>query len=324
MHQKITFRRGLPANFESKHLPLFQDALEGSFDREHAVMVKNSMILQDTVFAPGEFKFYSRHTHRSNLGFPQFSKRVANSMVKSWKRIPQGIWVIDEWSANYFHWITDSLPRVWEGIQWKPDAPVILPDSYRQIPYVEDSLKLAGVEVLFFKSSQNLWIDQLIVTARTATFPNFDIPLTLKSRNIFRLNSDKLPFRKVYLSRKRASKRKILNELDLELMLIKRDFELLSGDDLSLSDQIRLMSETKLLVGLHGAALTNMLFMPDGSKVVEFRNESDVNNHCYFNLASTLDIPYYYTVNPSTNPDTVIADFTIDLVKLGAVLDEIG
>ncbi|MFC3416102.1 glycosyltransferase family 61 protein [Algoriphagus hitonicola] len=244
-------------------------------------------------------------------------------MVKSWKRVPHGIWVIDEWSANYFHWITDCLPRVWEGIRWTPGAPVILPDSYRQISYVEDSLKLAGVKVLFFKSSQNLWIDQLIVTARTATFPNFDVELTLKSRKIFRQNPDKSPFRKVYLSRKRASKRKILNELDLELMLIKRDFELVSGDDLSLEDQIKLMSETKLLVGIHGAALTNMLFLPDGAKVLEFRNESDVNNHCYFNLASALGIPYYYTVNSSNNADSVVADFTIDLDKLGAVLDKI-
>lgn len=231
------------------------------------------------------------------------------------------MWVIDEWSANYFHWMTDCLPRIWEGMERDPGCPVILPESYRSLSYVVQSLEILKIKVEFFKSRENLLVDNLILTARTATFPNFNPPLAQKTRQILGIKSAKAPFRKIYVSRKLASKRKAHNEVDVELLLRKRGVEIIYAEQLSVKQQIELMAETELLICLHGAALSNMLFLQERAKVLELRNIGDSKTQCYFNLASALELQYYYTLNQGDHKDSIMTDFTIDLNALEATLD---
>lgn len=76
----------------------------------------------------------------------------------------------------------------------------------------------------------------------------------------------------VVFVRRRQSDRSIINEYELLL-----DLEKMTGirivhvylEDLSLADQVDLMSRTKLLIATHGAALTHILFLPKGSYVLE-------------------------------------------------------
>ena len=237
-----------------------------AFERLFPVHLKHVWILQDTVFSPGEFKFYASHTHIADLGGLQFAKRAALCFTKSWRKLPKGIWVIDEWSANYFHWMTDCLPRIWEGREREPEAPIIVPESFRSLDFVTQSLDLLKIPIAYFKSRENLRVDTLILTARTATFPNFLPSLAQKTRAKLAANPTKSPWKNVYVSRKLAPKRKAHNELEVELMLRKRGFEIVYAQQLSVKEQIDLMAETKLLVCLHGAPLTNMLFLPKESK----------------------------------------------------------
>ncbi len=324
MRQEITVQRPLPVNLESKDLPLFQDSLEVSFARKFPIHLKNVWVLQDTVFAPGELKFYSQFTHVAGLGKLQFAKRAVNCVAKSWRKIPLGLWVIDEWSANYFHWMADCLPRIWEGWDRAPKAPILLPYSYQSLSYVGQSLALMGADVIYFKSNQNLHVDTLILTARTAPFPNFNRPLTQKTREILSLESKKAPWRKVYISRKLAEKRKAHNENQVELLLQKKGIEVVYAENLNLSQQIQLMSESKLLISLHGAALTNMLFLPPSAKVLELRNENDAKTQCYFNMSAALGLSYYYTLNKGESADTITSNFTIDLEALESTLNLIN
>jgi capsular polysaccharide biosynthesis protein len=323
LRQEITVRRTLPKNIKPTDLKLFEPALTVTFERLFPVHLKHVWILQDTVFSPGEFKFYSKHTHIANLGPLQFGKRAALCFSKSWRTISKGLWVIDEWSANYFHWMTDCLPRIWEGLDLAPDYPVILPESYRILPYVTQSLKILNIKVEFFKSRENLKVNTLLLTARTSSFPNFNPPLTKKTRLKLGIQSSVIPSKKVYISRKLAHKRKAHNELEVELLLRKKGFEIVYTEQLSVAQQIQLMSQTALLVCLHGAALTNMLFMQEGMKVLELRNIGDSKTQCYFNLASALGIQYFYTLNLGDHQDPIMTDFTIDLTALETALEYI-
>lgn len=323
MRQEITVHRTSPVNLDPKDLQLFESAMSVSFVRLFPVHLKNVWILQDTVFSPGELKFYSSHSHVSNLGPLQFAKRAVLCLTKSWRKIPKGTWITDEWSANYFHWMTDCLPRIWEALERDPESPIILPESFKSLSYVTQTLELLNVRVEFFKSRENLWVDTLILTARTATFPNFNPPLAQKTREKLAIKSGKLPWKNVYVSRKLATKRKAHNELEVELMLRKRGFEIVYAEQLTVKQQIDVMAETKLLVCLHGAALTNILFLPKEAKVLELRNIGDSKTQCYFNLASALELEYYYTLNKGDHRDTIMTDFTIDLSVLESALDQI-
>jgi capsular polysaccharide biosynthesis protein len=76
------------------------------------------------------------------------------------------------------------------------------------------------------------------------------------------------------------------------------------------------MSQTIHLIGLHGAGLTNMLFMREGGKVLELRNQNDAHNNCYFSLASELNLDYFYLLNQGNTNDTHTVDIIVDIDEL--------
>ena len=120
-------------------------------------------------------------------------------------------------------------------------------------------------------------------------------------------------FRKLYISRRKAKFRKVLNEGDVENILRKFDFETVVLEDISFLEQIRLFSETSVLLGVHGAGLTNMIFMRENSKAIELRSEGDKNNNCYFSLASAMTLDYYYITCKATDTTTQKTDIIVDL-----------
>ena len=60
------------------------------------------------------------------------------------------------------------------------------------------------------------------------------------------------------------------------------------------------MSKSDFLVGMHGANLTNMLFMENESVIIEFMNEK-VFNPSYYHLSSSINMKYNYLSCASTN-----------------------
>ena len=88
-------------------------------------------------------------------------------------------------------------------------------------------------------------------------------------------------------------------------------------------DQIKIYTSSKVIGGLHGGGLTNMLFMKSGSFVFEVRRNKDSKNNCYFSLANSLDHKYYYTLANSETDDMFLSDCTVDCKKLEETLIEI-
>jgi capsular polysaccharide biosynthesis protein len=98
--------------------------------------------------------------------------------------------------------------------------------------------------------------------------------------------------KKFYVSRERARFRKVLNEKELESRLRHYGFEIIQPDDWTLSEQISAFSECSTLIGIHGAGLTNCLFMPPGGKVIELKKREP--NYGYWHLAESVGHQYFY------------------------------
>ncbi|WP_075349281.1 glycosyltransferase family 61 protein [Algoriphagus marinus] len=320
MVEEITVKRSLPVNLKPEDNFLFEHARTATFFVLPTTILEKAVIFQDTAFSLKDLKFYTEYTHVHELGLLPKLKRTITCALKRWRKIPDGIWIKDEWSANYFHWMTDCLPRIWKAKEFGASDRIILHDSFKHLAYVRESLDLLGIIPCYFSSSENLWVDKLVLTPRTANFPNFNEPLTRLTRTKFGVKPTRNPFQKVYISRKLAEKRKAHNELDVELLMLKHGFEIVYAEKLPLKKQIELMAETRILISLHGAALTNMIFMQEGQHVIELRNQGDSKNQCFFNLASAMGLNYYYTLNHADSPDTIISDFTIDVAELESLM----
>ena len=73
-----------------------------------------------------------------------------------------------------------------------------------------------------------------------------------------------------------------------------------------------MMKTCSHFIGLHGASLTNMMFMPAKGKVFELRNHNDSHNNCYYALACALELDYFYSLNKASSAITGFADFNAD------------
>src|SRR5258706_7249041 len=97
---------------------------------------------------------------------------------------------------------------------------------------------------------------------------------------------------KIYISREKARIRKVVNEAELTPLLADHGFQILYGEDFTLREQIDIFAKCSTLMGIHGAGLTNCIFMKPGGNVIELRKRE--KNYGYWHLADSLDHKYYY------------------------------
>ena len=98
--------------------------------------------------------------------------------------------------------------------------------------------------------------------------------------------------RRIFISRARAARRRLLNEEEVWPLLEKAGFERVVMEDLTFQRQVELMAETAVLFAPHGAGLTNMIFCPESTHVVEIADLSFPNPNFYA-LASAMGHRYW-------------------------------
>lgn len=99
---------------------------------------------------------------------------------------------------------------------------------------------------------------------------------------------------RILVSRQHASKRRILNFADLEAALRPMGFEVVELEALDFENQVELFYDAEIVVGPHGAGLTNVLFA-DRVDVIELFPSWYVMPH-YLYLARSLGHSYQYCV----------------------------
>jgi capsular polysaccharide biosynthesis protein len=290
-----TSMRKAPENINDEDQKLFKHEYESDICETRILDLRNVDVLDDTIFDSSNFSFFPEYTHIN--GFFSFRDKLEKlKLFFSKKTIcPQAVWITQNWTWMYFHWITDALTRLISVENEITNFPVLLPIEYKKYPFVIESLEILGYEYCFYDTNNRVRVKKMILISHTALPGNYNKFFLNKLRDKFiSISTIKKPFRKIYITRQNASQRFIINEKEVIEKLLYYGFEIHAFEDYTLRDQILLMNETCFLVGLHGAGLTNMLFMNAGGKVLELRNQGDYENNCYFSMASELNHLYYY------------------------------
>ena len=120
--------------------------------------------------------------------------------------------------------------------------------------------------------------------------------------------------KRIYISRKNAQRRKLKNEDEIIPILKKYGFTILDFDKLNFEEQLKNILNSEILISIHGAGLTHMLWMNEKSKVLEIRARDNCNDNCYFTLASDLGHDYFYVIAEKTDPKKSdhLSDLTIN------------
>ena len=302
-------------------------------------MKKNVYVHQQKLWKYKYFNAFSNHWRMSNFWIRHkinlFIKNLANALTLKndiiYEVIPKASWVIDQKSWKYMHWFSDALQRIEFIEEFLNDYPVILFKHYENFEYIEYTLKKLEIPFLLLDREKYYLVDELLISTHVAPSGNYNEKIINsiakklnngeKSTNTF----DKTKYERVWVSRQNAKIRRESNFKDLKNILDKYNFKIIVLEELKYSDQVYIFLNTKILAGIQGAGLINMLFMRKGTKIIEVRSPNDNKNNCYFSLSSALKINYFYShANTDENSGGAHSgDYNVDLVELEQNLSNI-
>ncbi|NDY96315.1 glycosyltransferase family 61 protein [Wenzhouxiangella limi] len=105
---------------------------------------------------------------------------------------------------------------------------------------------------------------------------------------------------KLYISRQDATARRVLNEAAVMHYLEQAGFTCIIPGNFSIEQQIKLFNRASVIVGPHGAGLTNLLFCKSGTRVIELFQE-DFINPAFYKISREVGAHYLGLVNPAQN-----------------------
>jgi hypothetical protein len=208
--------------------------------------------------------------------------------------------VVDLWSSGYAHWILDALPRLYASREMHKNCYLILPESHNR-KYIHETLKMFDFKgIKFFPQNTYAKVKNLILITHAAPQGSLHEFLSRGLRQYAWDYCEKIGLKdfsrgeKIYISRKKAPKRHVLNENEVETAVTKLGFTVINFEDYTIFEQIAIMQHAKYVATLHGAGVSNMIFMPSNTHYLEIRRKGDTHNNHFFALASAMQINYWY------------------------------
>jgi hypothetical protein len=128
--------------------------------------------------------------------------------------------------------------------------------------------------------------------------------------------------RKIYLSRKDASRRRMVNEADMTRRLKSIGFEILQLEGMTIAEQQALLGSARVVVAEHGAALTNIVWCPENATVVDIH--PTVSAMPCFRILAELRGLRYIPVFVARSEDLERDDWSINAEAIERVLDAVA
>ena len=190
---------------------------------------------------------------------------------------------VNIWSNNYFHFVTECLgsviltdPKSYENILVQGRVPTFIREGL-------GALRL-GSRITSWSGTPQKYTN--LVPPYQPRRQGYSLPKDLSLLQRLMQNSQVIGApEQVYISREDAMERRIVNENEIPLKYKK-----VVCSSLTFTQQVRAFSNAKVIVGPHGAGMTNMIWAPPGCRVIEFFGS--YTNECFEKLASTLGHEY--------------------------------
>jgi capsular polysaccharide biosynthesis protein len=283
--------------------------------------LKRFRLVRESVFRHLDTRL-TRHFHRYAL-YKYFTERRVHS------RDPRLLLLHHHWAGGYHHWLTECLLKL-EFVDPSQHV-IVLPTDYPA--FAKETLAMYPLaDILELPAGQGLRASSLTLVGNphSAHF-NPEHLRALKTRIVEHCAGPGPQAERVYITRRGEPLRRVENENEVIQTLEEFDFEIVDPGSMSFADQVRLFSGCRVLVSVHGAGLTNCMFMPEGARVLElyrtFLSEDDGMNACYWRLSTASGLDYYYQLcehgeNRGGDVDRTDVRVDIELLKrnVGAIL----
>jgi len=233
------------------------------------------------------------------------------------------IHLLSEHANNYYHWLYEILPKlikineIIKALKEYEDKEFILLINKGLFPQILQTIdlcvdfkyKLREIELydsIFCKNiiyCSDFWLALDNIRFEPSIVDEFFVDkyaVNLVKEQFKSFQSDKKPSKKVYLDRKKGP-RSLINDSQIKQIIKKYDFEIVDTSSLSFIEQIKLFSETSILIGPAGAAFSNILFMQKDTQAIIFSpNALATNFYVFQQMADVANINLLHILGKNT------------------------
>jgi capsular polysaccharide biosynthesis protein len=266
---------------------------------------------------------------------PDFEYRLADypqirqPKPRQVKRLTGNYATIFSWNGeNFGHWMFDFLPRIHSLAKAEPREKlvIIMPDYLR--PTLRESLDclLPPNFVVEYRPREPwLQLENFVWSSVVSERCNFFLPAEyfeairqpIFAR--FGLPAHHSKTRRIFVTRRHAVTRRVLNEAAVASLLEGYGFESVELSELSFRQQVELFHQADIVVGPHGAGLSSIVFSGNIRLVVFYATQMPLNH--WHTLAKGLGQEHHFVLHHAGEDD----DLTVNLEELDHVLkDELG
>lgn len=240
------------------------------------------------------------------VNFKLLSKLIFYTSKKKVIKLKQNeICLFGPYSHSYSHAIHEFFVRLIFLSGKKNPRIIWLPDNLKKymtsVPYKKT---FSNLKFKFYSTSRNL----IFLNCNYLTHPNnrwlivnkkkkisseyIYLANTLRKKvfknHLFKYNSD---YKYIIVSRSKAIRRNLLNEKELIKKLEPYNFKLVYFEECDYETQINIARNCKIMIGYHGAGLTNLFYMKQKALVIEIFNNNYKHEHFKF-FSKALKINY--------------------------------
>ncbi len=180
------------------------------------------------------------------------------------RKVEKGILVKYNWTS-YYHFFIDTLAQIQicDQMQLPDDIPLIVPHYYNQGDFVKAYLQHFPLrrQIIVQQKEEYLHVDELYVAKDV--FCNDVYPAIRQNiikSDIAASQPDTPSPERLFIKRKEGLRRSLSNAAVIEEIAAAAGFTVIDPGAYTWLQQVKLFSEARDIIGLHGAGLTNILF----------------------------------------------------------------
>jgi capsular polysaccharide biosynthesis protein len=282
---------------------------------------------------------YSADTHGRNIAKSPFvsgrvsgnGKSIIVSFAKPSVEIKEEC-VFVGGDDNYSHWVFRNLLKlsVLDDAHLLFGSPWLL--NRDLTPYQVEYLALLGIDParqILVDRQQVIRCRQLLVPALLTSPKTIAVGIAWLNRRLDHVRTPRGQARElIYVSREDAPKRQVVNEQDLLDELSPLGFRKIVPGRMTVKEQIREFSAARVIVAVHGAGLTNLVFAHSHAAIIEIVSStlSDMDDFRRIaraagqQMTTIVSDTYVNAGAPHVN-----SDFAVDIQQVKcAVLEALG
>jgi hypothetical protein len=256
---------------------------------------------EDYLCSEGVFHTPKRRRLKEDQLFAQIFPLNPHKLPGAWTSI------VSNWGngGNYFHWFCDSLTRLLVREQLPEETRILIPAD--PPGFVKETIEMLGLSDLCLEAPASCVQPERFYFCSPTAMTGVWNPIGFDwlREKFARFRQPTANGRPIFLTR-RGETRIPANISAIEALFSENGFEIIDCGKHTVKEQIRLASAAPAIAGLHGAAMTNILWAQTNTPVLEIF-QPEYLNACYEQIALQGELAYnFHTVDASSGEAEIL------------------